>query len=157
METTKIKKGLFALTALVVLVIAGMAVVYAANNTGIGKHGFGLGFGKPYGSGNNRIGCNSTNQSGRWNQTAISLKMNQTQTAINNAIDAGDYNAWQSAVNGSAQGKYLMQKITASNFQQYVEMEKDLKNANDIAKELNLTSTRGFGFGPRGRQMPGKQ
>lgn len=68
--------------------------------------------------------------------------------AIEQAIEAGDYQAWVTAM---GQDNPMTQNITADNFAQFVEMHKamqngDLETAQSIAESLGLPK---FGMGMR--------
>lgn len=68
-------------------------------------------------------------------------------SAVNKALEAGDYNAWRSAHQAINANCPLFSKINADNFDRYAEAYKLRKQASEIMTELGLEPAgRGHGF-----------
>lgn len=70
--------------------------------------------------------------------------------AVKAALDAGDYNAWVTAVKTLDEDSSLLEKITADNFSRYAEAHDLRQQANTIMTELGLD-----GPGQGGDSCPG--
>ena len=180
MEKTK-NKGLYALGALAVLVVAGMVSAYMADNAlgnktkERGGDGFGKGLQGMANLSNLNLPENATRQEIRQVvrqkaitdlglpvdatdeqiRTAQQAKMNETQAKIDAAVQAGDYTAWKSLVQDTPRGQQLLEKVTHENFPRYSEMYDHLKKANVIAQELGLQGMGGPGMGKGMRGLNG--
>lgn len=67
--------------------------------------------------------------------------------AIKAALNAGDYNAWVTAVKAVHPNSPLLSKITASNFSKYVEVYKLHLQIDALNKELGIGRGNGMMFG----------
>lgn len=80
-------------------------------------------------------------------------KMAQQKTLMEKvftALDAGDYNAWVTAVKAINENSPILSKISAENFNRYVEAYNLQKQANSIYEELGIGKG-GFGGPGNGR------
>jgi hypothetical protein len=58
--------------------------------------------------------------------------------AVKIALEAGDYNAWVTAVKAVNENSSILEKITSSNFSKYVEANKLREQADTILKDLGV-------------------
>ena len=86
-------------------------------------------------------------------------EMQENRAEVEAAIDAGDYEAWLSAIEGKSMGKKHSEVITKDNFDTFVEMHnarksEDFETAKALAEKLGFEGLgRGHGgkAGSRGR------
>ena len=81
----------------------------------------------------------------------------ENMKAIEDAITAGNYNAWKIAIESIEKPEKITEKITEETFARYVEMQNALKNgdletAKTISEELGINAA-GMGM-RRGRMLP---
>ncbi len=111
-------------------------------------------------SNTNRTATSSAEHLGRGNKVTLTdaqkaemetkkAEMATKKTAEEAALKAGDYNAWVTAVGTNAP---ILKKITATNFNRYVELYNLRQQENTIATELGLVGNEGHGMG-MGRGM----
>lgn len=70
--------------------------------------------------------------------------METKMTAINAALEAGDYNAWVAAVGADCP---MLEKINATNFNRYVEAHNLRQQEQEIMIELGLSRGEGTHMG----------
>ena len=77
---------------------------------------------------------------------AMRAERDAEMQTVRDAIEAGDYNAWKSAMDEDAP---ILEKINEGNFSKLVEMHNLRQQADDIAAELGIVKgeMRGEGFG----------
>lgn len=71
-------------------------------------------------------------------------EMETKMTAVNAALEAGDYNAWVTAVGADCP---MLEKINATNFNRYVEAYKLRQQEQKIMEELGVTRGEGVHMG----------
>ncbi len=86
------------------------------------------------------LGKNRTERSGLTEEQKADMDarragMETKMTAINAALEAGDYNAWVAAVGADCP---MLEKINATNFNRYVEVYKLRQQEQKIMEELGL-------------------
>lgn len=72
---------------------------------------------------------------------------------IEEAMEAGDYDAWEALIEGNKFGSKILEYITAENFDRFVEMKNHYKAAKEIHVELGLPSHPGKGMKHKFRGM----
>ncbi|OGM93744.1 hypothetical protein A2524_01425 [Candidatus Wolfebacteria bacterium RIFOXYD12_FULL_48_21] len=80
--------------------------------------------------------------------------MEAHRTAVDAAIQAGDYTAWKAAMSslpGNGRGAEMTSGITEANFGRFVEMHKLMGQADAIRQELGMGERGGMGQGMHGR------
>jgi nucleotide-binding universal stress UspA family protein len=86
-------------------------------------------------------------------------QMQKKRAAVEAAIEAGDYEAWVSAIEGSPGAERLAEVITEDNFGTFAEIhqarqDKDWEKAKELAEELGIEGMhKGFGRGCFGKRM----
>jgi len=90
----------------------------------------------------------NTQQSGS-PETQQHQQMKDYQTQLDAAIESGSYEAFKTAVTNLPMGKYLLEKITADNFDKFVEAHNYQKQANDLMeKSRTIMDEIGFNHAP---------
>ena len=81
---------------------------------------------------------------------AMKAHRDEMKTALDAAIDSGDYAAWSALMADTPRGEDLLDKITEDNFPKYAEARIKMREAKAIMDELGLSHGPGQGKGPRG-------
>lgn len=103
--------------------------------------------------GENRLRQHANTELSEEQKSALEEKF----SAVDKALEAGDYNAWRAAHQAINANCPLFNKINADNFDRYVEAYKLRKQAQEIMSELGLEPVgRGHGFMPGRGQGQGR-
>ena len=70
--------------------------------------------------------------------TAKKVEMETAMKAVNQALDANDYNAWKTAIATIPKMQMLSQKITQANFPKLVELHQAQQKVDSLEQELGL-------------------
>lgn len=76
-------------------------------------------------------------------------EMDVKMKTVKTALESGDYNAWVTAEKAINVNSPILTKVTASNFNRFVEAHKLRAQADSIMTELGIDRGEGRGFGGR--------